>query len=58
VTVDGKKPSSHEDAEYFVKWMDRTMAMASKYAYWNSDREKEFALKRLGEAKKIYESLE
>ena len=57
VTVDGKKPTSREDAEYFVKWIDRTMAMASKYAYWNSDGEKEFALKRLGEAKRIYESL-
>ena len=57
VTVDGKKPASREDAEYFVRWMDRTMAMASKYAYWNSDAEKEIALKRLGEAKKIYESL-
>jgi TolB protein len=57
VTVDGKKPASREDAEYFVKWMDRTMAMASKYAYWNSDTEKEFALRRLREAKKIYESL-
>jgi hypothetical protein len=57
VTVDGKKPTSREDAEYFVKWMDRTMAMASKYAYWNSDGEKEFALRRLGEAKRIYEAL-
>jgi hypothetical protein len=37
--------------------MDRTMAMASKYAYWNSDTEKQFALKRLGEAKKVYESM-
>jgi TolB protein len=57
LTMDGKKPSSREDAEYFVKWMDRTMAMASKYTYWNSDGEKEFALKKLEEAKKIYESL-
>jgi len=57
VTVDGKKPTSHDDAEYFVTWMDRTMSMASKYAYWNSDAEKEFALQRLAEAKKIYEEL-
>jgi TolB protein len=57
VTVDGKRAASHNDAEYFVAWMDRTLAMASKYAYWNSDAEKEFALKRLAEAKKIYESL-
>ena len=57
VTVDGKKPSSHKDAEYFIAWMDRTMAMASRYAYWNSDAEKEFALKRLAEAKTIYEGL-
>ncbi|MBV8514523.1 MAG: CehA/McbA family metallohydrolase [Acidobacteria bacterium] len=57
VTVDGKKPTSREDAEYFVAWMDRTRAMASRYAYWNSAAEKEFALKKLGEAKKIYEGL-
>jgi TolB protein len=57
MTVDGKKPASHDDAEYFVAWMDRTMAMASKYAYWNSDAEIGFALKRLSEAKEIYESL-
>ncbi len=57
VTVDGKMPTSHDDAEYFVAWMDRTMAMASRYGYWNSDAEKEIALKRLAEAKKIYESL-
>jgi TolB protein len=57
VTVGGKKPTSREDAEYFVTWMDRTMGMAAKYGYWNSEGEKEFALKRLGEAKRIYEGL-
>jgi TolB protein len=57
VTVGGKKPSSREDAEYFVEWMDRTMGMAGRYGYWNSEREKEVALKRLGEAKRIYEGL-
>jgi hypothetical protein len=57
VTVDGRKPASRDDAEYFLAWMDRTMAMASKYAYWNSDAEKQIALKRLTEAKTIYESM-
>jgi TolB protein len=57
VTVGGKKSVSHDDAEYFVAWMDRTMAMASKYAYWNSDAEKEVALRRLKAAREIYESL-
>ncbi len=57
VMVGGKKPSSKEDAEYFVAWMDRTMAMASKYAYWNSDGEKEAALKQLKEAREIYEGM-
>ncbi|HEX3120128.1 MAG TPA: CehA/McbA family metallohydrolase [Candidatus Acidoferrum sp.] len=57
VTVDGKKPTSREDAEYFVKWMDRTTAMASKYAYWNSDAEKDVALRRLKAARAIYEGL-
>ena len=33
------------------------MAMASKYAYWNSDAEKEIALKRLEEAREIYEGM-
>ena len=57
VTVDGKKPTSHDDAEYFVKWMDRTRAMASGYAYWNSEAEKQTALDRLTGARKIYEGL-
>jgi TolB protein len=57
VTVDRKKPTSHDDAEYFVKWMDRTMAMASRYAYWNSEAEKQTALDRLTGARKIYEEL-
>ena len=57
VTIGGSKPRSSEDAEHFVKWMDRTTAMASKYAYWNSDAEKEIALKRLAEARKIYEGM-
>jgi TolB protein len=57
VTVDGKRATLREDAEYFVGWMDRTMAMAAKYGYWNSEGEKEIALRRLGEAKKIYEGL-
>jgi TolB protein len=57
VTVGGKKPSSHEDAEYLVEWMDRTMGIAAKYGYWNSDDEKEVALKRLKAAREIYEGL-
>ncbi len=57
VTVGGKKPTSREDAEYFVEWMDRTMGMAAKYGYWNSDEEKEVVLRRLREARGIYEGL-
>jgi TolB protein len=57
VTVGGKKPTSREDAEYFVEWMDRTMGMAGRYGYWNSEGEKEIALERLGEAKRIYEGM-
>jgi len=57
VTVGGKKPTSGDDAEYFVAWMDRTMAMAAKYAYWNSEGEKEVALKRLKAAREIYVGL-
>jgi TolB protein len=57
VTVAGKKPTSREDAEYFVARMERTMAMAAGYAYWNSDSEKEVVLKRLKAAREIYEGM-
>jgi TolB protein len=58
VTIGGKAPSSPEDAKYFAAWIDRTIDVTSHYPDWNSHAEKEYVLKRLAEAKAIYEKLQ
>jgi TolB protein len=58
VTIGGQKPRSPDDARYFLDWMDRTVGMTEKYAYWNSVREKELAVEKLREAKKVYERMQ
>lgn len=57
VTIGGKPPRSPEDAKYFVAWIDRTIDTTSHYPDWNSPVEKEYVLKRLAEAKSIFEKL-
>ena len=58
VTIGGERPRSSEDAKYFVAWMERVIAATSRYADWNSAEEKQLVLKRLEEAKAVYEKLE
>jgi len=58
VTVGGKAPRSPEDAKYFAAWIERTIDTTSHYPDWNSPSEKEFVLKRLAEAKAVYEKLQ
>jgi TolB protein len=57
VTVAGKRAYSKKDAEYFEAWIDRTTEITSQYPDWNSPSEKELVLKRLGEARTVYENL-
>ncbi len=57
VTVGDKKPKSPEDAKYFAAWVQRMIEVTNKYPDWNSPSEKELVMKRLREAKKIYEDL-
>jgi TolB protein len=57
VAIARRAPHSPEDAKYFVEWMDRVMAMAARYAFWNSDAEKQIVLKRLAAAKAIYKEM-
>jgi TolB protein len=57
VTIGDKAPHSPEDAKYFVAWIDRTIDVTSHYPDWNSAAEKECVLKRLIEAKAVYEKL-
>jgi TolB protein len=58
VTVAGARPRSPEDAKYFVAWIARTMEITSTYPDWNSAQEKELVMKRLTDAKAIYERME
>jgi hypothetical protein len=58
VTIGGKPPRSPEDAKYFAAWIERTIDTTSRYPDWNSTSEKEYVLKRLAEAKGVYEKLQ
>ncbi|HXJ03623.1 MAG TPA: CehA/McbA family metallohydrolase [Candidatus Acidoferrum sp.] len=57
VKIGGKAPRSPGDAKYFAAWIQRTIDITSNYPDWNSPAEKEYVLKRLLEAKNIYEKL-
>jgi len=58
VTIGGKLPASPEDAKYFAAWINRTIDTTSHYPDWNSPAEKEYVLKRLAEARAVYEKLQ
>jgi TolB protein len=58
LTVAGARPRSTEDAKYFAAWIERTIEATSHYPDWNSTSEKEYVLKRLVEAKAVFEKLE
>jgi hypothetical protein len=57
LTIAGKRAYSKKDAKYFEAWIDRTIEATSQYPDWNSPAEKELVLKRLHEARSIYENL-
>ena len=57
VTIGGKRAYSKKDAEYFEAWIDRTIETTSQYPDWNSPSEKDLVLKRLREARAVYENL-
>lgn len=57
VTIAGKPARSPEDARYFMAWIGRTIDVTSHYPDWNSPTEKAYVLKRLADAKAIYEKL-
>jgi len=57
VTIGGKRAYSKKDAEYFAAWVDRTIEVTGHYPDWNSTEEKELVMRRLEEARKIFEEL-
>jgi TolB protein len=58
VSVGGRTSRSPDDAKYFMAWIDRTIAMAERYPYWNSAEETKRAVAKLNEAKTIYKRLQ
>jgi hypothetical protein len=57
VTIAGKRAYSKEDAEYFKAWIDRTIEVTEKYPDWNSAEEKAYVMKKLQDARGVYEGL-
>src|SRR5271169_1977349 len=57
VTIGGKRAYAKEDAEYFKAWIDRTMEITGNYPDWNSAKEKQGVMKKLGDARAVYEGL-
>ena len=57
VTIGGKRAYAREDAEYFKAWIDRTIEVTEKYPDWNSAAEKEYVMRRLREARGVYEGM-
>jgi hypothetical protein len=58
ISVAGQKQRAPEDAKYFAAWIARTGEITAAYPDWNSPQEKELVLRRLNEAKQIYEKME
>jgi TolB protein len=57
VTIGGKRAYSKKDADYFAAWIARTMEVTGEYPDWNSAGEKELVMKRLQEARGIFEGM-
>jgi TolB protein len=57
VTVAGKRAYSKEDAQYFAAWIDRTLEITEAYPDWNSAEEKQYVMRKLREARAVYQSM-
>jgi hypothetical protein len=54
VDVGGRPPNSPADAQYFVHWLDRTIAAAEGRTDYNDEREKRETLEYLQAARAVY----
>ncbi len=57
VTIGGKRAYSEKDAGYFMAWIDRTLEATGQYPDWNSIEEKKLVMKRLRQARAVFEGL-
>jgi hypothetical protein len=51
ISVGGKRLRSRQDAEYFVGWIDKTLARALALPSWNNEKEREETRKLYAEAR-------
>jgi hypothetical protein len=56
VTVGDVPQRSRQDAQYFLKWLDRLDAAAAAHTGWNDDTERARVLEMLRAARRVYES--
>jgi TolB protein len=57
VTIAGKRAYSKKDADYFQAWINRTIEVTAQYPDWNSPAEKDLVMKKLHEARSVYQNL-
>jgi hypothetical protein len=55
LTVGGQPARSAEDAEYFLRWIDRLEAAARASRDWNSDAERDATLALIRRAREEFE---
>jgi TolB protein len=55
--IGGKRAYSKEDADYFKAWIGRTIAITDQYPDWNSAEEKAGVMKKLRDARAVYEGM-
>jgi TolB protein len=55
LTVGGKPARSAEDAQYFVRWIDRLAAAAQASRDWNTDAERESTLALIRRAREVFD---
>ena len=55
VQVGGAPVRSREDAEFFVRWVERLSQGARAHAAWNTPEERETVLRQLAAARAVYE---
>ena len=57
VTVDGERPRSPEDAEYFIAWIERIRESAANHPDYNTPGERAAVLEHLDHAQRVYEEM-
>ena len=58
VTIAGAQPHSPQDARFFLAWIDNLAQRTAAYPDWTSAEEKAAVLKKLADARAVYERLQ